>query len=89
WPEMLRASCPSHRASPAAGKAALRGLEKLKLGMIVLGALWLAVAATLMALWTLDTLAGLMFIPYLMWVTVAGALNLSVIRLNPEIAQNG
>ncbi|MEL7282303.1 MAG: TspO/MBR family protein [Pseudomonadota bacterium] len=65
------------------------GLEKLKLGMIVLGALWVAVAATLMALWTLDTLAGLMFIPYLMWVTVAGALNLSVIRLNPEIAQNG
>ncbi|MEM7599170.1 MAG: TspO/MBR family protein [Pseudomonadota bacterium] len=65
------------------------GLERLKLGMVVLGALWLAVAATLIALWSVDTLAGLMFVPYLIWVTVAGALNLSVIRLNPDVAQNG
>ena len=65
------------------------GLERLKLGMIVLGALWLAVAATLVALFMVDTWAGLMFVPYLVWVTVAGALNLSVIRLNPEFAQNG
>ncbi|MEO0752707.1 MAG: TspO/MBR family protein [Pseudomonadota bacterium] len=65
------------------------GLEKLKLGMVVLAALWAAVAATLVALWMVDTWAGLMFVPYLVWVTVAGALNLSVIRLNPEMAQNG
>jgi tryptophan-rich sensory protein len=28
-----------------------------------------------------------MFLPYLAWVTVAGALNLSVVRLNPEAAR--
>jgi translocator protein len=28
----------------------------------------------------------LMFVPYLVWVTVAGALNLSVVRLNPDVA---
>lgn len=65
------------------------GLERLKLGMVVLAALWLAVAASLVALWSVDMWAGLMFVPYLVWVTVAGALNWSVIQLNPEVAQKG
>ena len=60
------------------------GLQKMKLGMIVLLALWGSVAATLVALWAVDVWAGLMFVPYLVWVTVAGALNYSVIRLNPD-----
>jgi tryptophan-rich sensory protein len=62
------------------------GLQKLKLGMIVLAALWASVAAALVALWMVDTWAGLMFVPYLCWVTVAGALNWSVMRLNTEAA---
>ncbi len=65
------------------------GLRKLKAGMVILGALWLSVAFATVALWAVDTLAGLMFVPYLVWVTVAGALNLAVIRLNPSVAQNG
>ena len=60
------------------------GLRKMKLGMVVLAALWLSVAAALVALWQVDWIAGLLFVPYLCWVTVAGALNLSVIRLNPD-----
>ena len=62
------------------------GLRKLKGGLVVLGCLWLAVAATMVALWQVDTLAGLLFLPYLVWVSVAGALNLSVVRLNPSHA---
>ncbi|MEL7252985.1 MAG: TspO/MBR family protein [Pseudomonadota bacterium] len=65
------------------------GLQKLKAGLFVLIALWLSVAATMVALWMVDTWAGLMFVPYLAWVTVAGALNWSVMRLNPDAAQNG
>ena len=38
------------------------------------------------AAFQLDIWAGLMFLPYLAWVTVAGALNLSVVRLNPNLA---
>jgi len=62
------------------------GLHKIKLGMIVLSALWVAVAATMLALGQVDFWAGVMFAPYLLWVTIAGALNLSVWRLNPDLA---
>jgi tryptophan-rich sensory protein len=62
------------------------GLRRMRLGLMVLGALWLSVAATLVALWQVDMWAGLLFVPYLVWVSVAGALNLAVIRLNPQDA---
>lgn len=60
------------------------GLKRMGAGMVVLTALWLAVAATLVSFWSLDWIAGLLFVPYLAWVTVAGALNFSVWRLNPK-----
>lgn len=59
------------------------GLRKLRAGLVVLAALWLSVLATLVALWPLDTVAGVMFLPYLLWVSIAGALNFAVVRLNP------
>ena len=62
------------------------GLRRMRLGLIVLGALWLSVAAALVALWQVDLWAGLLFVPYLTWVSVAAALNLAVIRLNPNEA---
>lgn len=61
------------------------GLRRIGAGMVVLIALWFAVAATLVAFWQIDPLAGWLFVPYLIWVTVAGALNWSVWRLNPGI----
>jgi len=60
------------------------GLRKMREGLIVLIFLWVAVACCMIALWQVDWLAGLLFVPYLAWVTVAGALNLSVLRLNPN-----
>jgi len=60
------------------------GLKKIRLGMMVLGALWVSVALTLVALWLQDWVAGALFAPYLLWVSIAGALNLSVMRRNPE-----
>ena len=41
-----------------------------------------------MSLWQLDWIAGAMFAPYLLWVTIAAALNAEVWRLNPEVARN-
>lgn len=61
------------------------GLRRMGGGMIVLAALWGAVFATLLAFWQVDRIAGLLFVPYLVWVTVAGALNWSVWRLNPGV----
>ena len=62
------------------------GLKRIKLGMFVLIALWLSVAVTMVALWQVDTLAGVFFAPYLLWVTIAGALNGTVWKLNRKEA---
>jgi len=62
------------------------GLRRIKLGMMVLAALWLAVALTMIALWQEDRIAGVLFAPYLLWVTIAGALNFAVMQRNPRTA---
>ncbi len=62
------------------------GLQKIKAGLFVLACLWVSVAAALVALWQVDWVAGLLFVPYLAWVSTAAALNLSVMRLNPDHA---
>ena len=62
------------------------GLQRMRAAMVVIGFLWFFVAATMLSFWQLDMLAGLLFAPYLLWVTVAAALNLSVLRRNPQFA---
>jgi translocator protein len=44
--------------------------------------LWLALLATLIAFWRANRAAGIMLVPYLAWVSFAGALNLALWRLN-------
>lgn len=60
------------------------GLHRLSAAMVVIVCMWLAVAATTVAFWMLDPVAGLCFLPYLVWVTIAAALNASILRLNPD-----
>lgn len=60
------------------------GLRKVRAGMAVLVLLWVSVAACTVALFQLDTIAGLLFVPYLVWVSVAAALNYAVMTLNPD-----
>jgi translocator protein len=62
------------------------GLRRLRAAMIVMVGLWLSVAGTMIAFFMHDTWAGLMFVPYLIWVSIAGALNLSVLQRNPAHA---
>ncbi|MCH2163754.1 MAG: tryptophan-rich sensory protein [Marinovum sp.] len=62
------------------------GLQRIKTGMVILVGLWILVLATMVALWRVDALAGVLMAPYVLWVTVAGALNWSVWRLNPDKA---
>lgn len=63
------------------------GLRRMRAAMVVMVGLWVSVAATLLAFWQVDLVAGLLFLPYLTWVTVAGALNYSVMTLNPDRAE--
>ena len=64
------------------------GLRQIRLGMAVVGFLWLGVLSTMLALWQVDWIAGALFVPYLIWVTIAAALNAGIWRLNPEEARN-
>lgn len=62
------------------------GLRRLWGALPVMLALWVSVLGATITHWQLDLWAGLAFMPYLIWVTVAGFLNLSVARLNPGVA---
>jgi tryptophan-rich sensory protein len=62
------------------------GLHRMRAAMVVMVFLWLAVAAATVSFWLADPVAGALMLPYLGWVTVAGALNLSVLRRNPALA---
>ena len=47
--------------------------------------LWMLIIATLVAFWRLKPIAGLLLVPYLLWVSFAVALNISVWQLNPQL----
>ena len=51
-------------------------------GLADIAALWLAILATLLAFGRLDRVAGLLLIPYLLWVSYAAALNVATVWLN-------
>lgn len=59
------------------------GLRNIKLGLYIICGLWLCVALCVAVFWSLDWVIGAAFVPYLVWVSIAAMLNLSVYRLNP------
>ncbi|GAB3677404.1 TspO/MBR family protein [Salinisphaera aquimarina] len=58
------------------------GAQALGWAMLVIVVLWLALAATLVAFWRADRLAGLLLVPYLAWVSYAVYLNAGLLWLN-------
>ena len=60
----------------------------LRLGALSLAeifVLWLLIAATIFSFWPVHRLAALLLVPYLVWVSFASALTLSLWRLNPAV----
>lgn len=47
--------------------------------------LWLLLVATLVSFWRIRPLAGLLLVPYLLWVSFAAGLNYAVWKLNPTV----
>jgi tryptophan-rich sensory protein len=60
-------------------------LQRGALSLAEIAVLWLLIAATIFAFWSLDRLAALLLVPYLAWVSFASALTLSLWRLNPSV----
>ena len=48
-------------------------------------ALWILIVVTLVLFWRVHPLAGLLLLPYLIWVTFAAVLNFTTWRLNPQV----
>ena len=58
------------------------GLRSPGLGFADIILLWMAIVATLVAFWRRSAVAGLLFVPYLAWVTFAAVLNYSIWQMN-------
>ena len=59
------------------------GMRNPGLAFMEIILLWCAILATMLAFWQVKPLAGGLFVPYLLWVTFAAALNFAIWRFNP------
>jgi tryptophan-rich sensory protein len=60
------------------------GRQNLPLAFVEILALWLAILWTIILFWNSNIISGILLLPYLLWVTFASILNLSLWRLNPH-----
>jgi benzodiazapine receptor len=58
------------------------GLQSPLYGMVVILALWIAILLTIIKFFRLSTAAGWLMIPYILWVSFASVLNISIWVLN-------
>jgi translocator protein len=59
------------------------GLHSLLGGLIAIIILWIAILANIIVFYRISKPAGLLLVPYIMWVTIASYLTYSVYLLNP------
>jgi len=52
-------------------------------GLLIIIVLWIAILETIRRVYLVDKLAANLLYPYLMWVSFASVLNLSIVLLNP------
>jgi tryptophan-rich sensory protein len=63
------------------------GLKRMDLALIDVALLWLSLVAVIAVFWSIRPAAALPVLPYLLWVTIAAALNRRMIQLNPAEAR--
>lgn len=59
------------------------GLQNPAAGFVAIVVLWALVLATLVSFWRITPWAGALFVPYIVWVTIAGSLNFLLWQMNP------
>jgi tryptophan-rich sensory protein len=60
------------------------GFHWIGLAAVNIILLWLAIGGTTVAFWKVTPVSGILFLPYLAWVTYAATLNIAIWRLNPH-----
>ncbi len=56
--------------------------HQLLAALVVILCLWVAIMLTTVQFWRVDRIAGILFLPYFVWVAFATALNYEIYRLN-------
>jgi len=60
------------------------GMRRMDYAFVDVTFMWLSIAAFIVLAWQISPWASLLFVPYLVWTTIAAALNLTVWRMNPD-----
>jgi translocator protein len=60
------------------------GRKQIGWALVDAGGMWIAIAAFSILAWPVNQTASLLFMPYLLWVTIAFALNLRILQMNPS-----
>jgi benzodiazapine receptor len=58
------------------------GIHRPDMAFIEIIVLWVLILATMIGFWRISMSAGILFLPYLLWVSFASVLNLQLWRLN-------
>ncbi len=59
------------------------GLRSPEAGIVGIIVLWLSIAASILLFYRISRPAGILLLPYILWVTFAAYLNYSIMILNP------
>jgi benzodiazapine receptor len=60
------------------------GLRRMDLAFGEVVLLWLSIAGFILMAYAISPVAAALFLPYLVWVTIAATLNFTVWRMNPQ-----
>jgi translocator protein len=58
------------------------GFRSPKIALVEMVILWIAIVVTLQLFYKINKAAGLLLVPYLLWVTFAAVLNAAIVALN-------
>ncbi|HZZ98395.1 MAG TPA: TspO/MBR family protein [Candidatus Saccharimonadia bacterium] len=58
------------------------GFQLPTVALVVIVVLWISVATIIAKAWRVSSIAGLLLLPYLAWISFAGLLNLYIVMMN-------
>jgi tryptophan-rich sensory protein len=65
------------------------GRRDMRLALADIAGLWLTIVAFIAIAWPVNELAAILFMPYLVWISYAAALNTAILLRNPSPHQHG